>query len=93
MDRNSRSELASLKDNVERVAGRAELTLSFTDSVTIKGSAKDVWVSAGHIARLWRIPPGSVYRHAGEQRWRRRTRGGRTYYHGGDVRRTLEGRR
>ncbi|MFI9723695.1 hypothetical protein ACIHFE_29235 [Streptomyces sp. NPDC052396] len=50
------------------------------------------WVSAGHIARLWRIPPGSVYRHASEQRWRRRTRAGRTYYHDGDVRRTLDGR-
>ncbi|NLU68562.1 aromatase/cyclase [Streptomyces sp. HNM0574] len=43
VDRNSRSELASLKENVELATNRAELTLSFEDSVEIDGSAKDVY--------------------------------------------------
>ncbi|MER7670885.1 hypothetical protein ABTY61_20790 [Kitasatospora sp. NPDC096128] len=51
------------------------------------------WVSAGQIARLWGIAPGSVYRHASEQQWRRRAARGRTYYHDADVRRTLDGRK
>ncbi|WP_455354453.1 hypothetical protein [Streptomyces sp. SYSU K217416] len=50
------------------------------------------WVGAAEIARLWGIAPGSVYRHASEQQWRRRTRAGRTQYHDEDVRRTLHGR-
>lgn len=51
------------------------------------------WITAGDIATLWGIAPGSVYRHASEHQWRRRSQGGRTYYHDGDVRTTLEGRR
>jgi hypothetical protein len=43
------------------------------------------WLSAGDIARLWHIAPGSVYRLASEQRWRRRSRSGRTAYHEADV--------
>ncbi|MGP3949278.1 aromatase/cyclase [Streptomyces sp. 7N604] len=43
VDRNSRSELASLKANVELATGATELTLSFEDSVEINGSAKDVY--------------------------------------------------
>ncbi|WP_340560944.1 aromatase/cyclase [Streptomyces sp. GSL17-111] len=43
VDRNSRSELDALKANVELATGSAELTLSFEDSVTINGSAKDVY--------------------------------------------------
>lgn len=43
------------------------------------------WLECSHIARLWRVSPGSVYRLASEHRWRRRRRGGRTYYHQGDV--------
>ncbi|MFF5002828.1 hypothetical protein ACFY3G_08390 [Streptomyces phaeochromogenes] len=50
------------------------------------------WVGAADIARLWNIPPGSVYRHASEQRWRRRAEGGRTYYHCEDIQRTLGAR-
>ncbi|MFF6782484.1 hypothetical protein [Streptomyces sp. NPDC012510] len=50
------------------------------------------WVGAADIARMWGIAPGSVYRHASEQRWRRRSRAGRTQYHDEDVRRTLDGR-
>ncbi|MGW1144245.1 hypothetical protein ACWD6I_04080 [Streptomyces sp. NPDC002454] len=48
------------------------------------------WLSAADIARLWGIAPGSVYRHASERSWRRRSRSGRTFYHDGDVRGTLD---
>lgn len=43
VDRNSRSELAALKANVELAVGSADLTLSFEDTVTTSGSAKDVY--------------------------------------------------
>ncbi|MFJ9721240.1 aromatase/cyclase [Streptomyces sp. NPDC101209] len=45
VEKNSTSELAALKDNVERVhaADTEELTFSFTDTVHIAGSAKDVF--------------------------------------------------
>lgn len=42
VDRNSRSELTSLKSNVE-IATSADLTLSFEDSLQISGAAKDVY--------------------------------------------------
>ncbi|MBO0913767.1 hypothetical protein P8A22_09060 [Streptomyces laculatispora] len=48
------------------------------------------WLSAADIARLWGIAPGSVYRHASQQSWRRRSRSGRTFYHDADVRETLD---
>jgi hypothetical protein len=50
------------------------------------------WLSATDISRLWTIPTGSVYRLASEQRWRRRSRGRRTYYHEADVLRTFDQR-
>ncbi|GAA3394612.1 hypothetical protein [Streptomyces roseoviridis] len=50
------------------------------------------WMTAADIARLWDMPPGSVYRHASTQKWRRRSRNGRTYYHAGDVYETLHRR-
>ncbi|MGW1320871.1 aromatase/cyclase, partial [Streptomyces sp. NPDC002426] len=40
VDRNSRSELAALKENVERVHATDEVTFSFEDTVHIAGSAK-----------------------------------------------------
>ncbi|MEU7291890.1 aromatase/cyclase [Streptomyces exfoliatus] len=43
VDRNSRSELAALKANVERVAAEDELRFSFADAVTVRGAAKDVY--------------------------------------------------
>ncbi|MEQ8148061.1 hypothetical protein [Streptomyces sp. OP7] len=43
------------------------------------------WMTARDIARLWGLAPGSVYRRASEDRWRRQAHGGRTYYHGEDV--------
>lgn len=43
VDRNSRSELAALKENVEAAARSGELAFSFEDVVDIAGSAKDVY--------------------------------------------------
>jgi hypothetical protein len=51
------------------------------------------WLSAKDISRLWVIPPGSVYRLASEQRWRRHSQAHRTYYHEADVLRTLNQRK
>lgn len=54
VDRNSRSELAALKTNVELVVGSAdELLLSFADTVRIDGSAKDVYDFIND-AHLWK---------------------------------------
>ncbi|MEE1929400.1 aromatase/cyclase [Streptomyces sp. TRM 70351] len=53
VDRNSRSELAALKSNVELATGSADLTLSFEDSVRINGSAKDVYDFINE-AQLWK---------------------------------------
>lgn len=58
VDRNSRSELAALKDNVELAAAQSqELLLSFEDSVRINGSAKDAYDFINE-AHLWaeRLP-------------------------------------
>ncbi|MFI2778851.1 aromatase/cyclase [Streptomyces sp. ALB3] len=43
VDRNSRSELAALKANVERAHAEDGLTFSFEDTVRVDGSAKDVY--------------------------------------------------
>ncbi|WP_030741655.1 aromatase/cyclase [Streptomyces sp. NRRL S-31] len=43
VDRNSRSELAALKTNVEKAHAEEELTFSFEDTVRVDGSAKDVY--------------------------------------------------
>ncbi|MFD4274795.1 hypothetical protein R2B67_24610 [Streptomyces cyaneofuscatus] len=51
------------------------------------------WLTAADISTLWKVAPGSVYRMASEQGWRRRGHQGRTYYHEGDVLRTLDARR
>ncbi|WP_042429175.1 aromatase/cyclase [Streptacidiphilus anmyonensis] len=53
VDRNSRSELAALKANVERVTAEDELRFSFADSVTVAGSAKDVYDFLNE-AHLWK---------------------------------------
>ncbi|MEV7394846.1 MULTISPECIES: aromatase/cyclase [unclassified Streptomyces] len=57
VDRNSRSELAALKENVERAHSARELTFSFEDTVLIEGSAKDVYDFIND-AHLWvdRLP-------------------------------------
>jgi len=59
VDKNSTSELAALKENVERVhaADAEELTFSFIDSVQIAGSAKDAFDFVNQ-AELWaeRLP-------------------------------------
>ncbi|MFD3700849.1 aromatase/cyclase [Streptomyces sp. NPDC058646] len=43
VDRNSRSELAALKENIELAYATEDLTFSFEDTVQINGSAKDVY--------------------------------------------------
>lgn len=43
VDRNSRTELAALRENVERTHGAAESTFTFEDVVRIDGSVKDVY--------------------------------------------------
>ncbi|MER5208667.1 aromatase/cyclase [Streptomyces sp. NPDC002825] len=57
VDRNSRSELAALKENVERAHADEALTFSFEDTVRIDGSAKDVYDFINE-ANLWseRLP-------------------------------------
>ncbi|MEU6148297.1 aromatase/cyclase [Streptomyces sp. NPDC047081] len=57
VDRNSRSELAALKTNVEVAHATADLTFSFEDSVRIEGAAKDAFDFVNE-AGLWveRLP-------------------------------------
>ncbi|MEV6655089.1 aromatase/cyclase [Streptomyces sp. NPDC051219] len=43
VDRNSRSELAALKTNVELAHAAAEVTFSFEDTIRVNGSAKDLF--------------------------------------------------
>ncbi|WP_455354461.1 aromatase/cyclase [Streptomyces sp. SYSU K217416] len=43
VDRNSRSELAALRTNVELAHAAAEVTFSFEDTVQVNGSAKDLF--------------------------------------------------
>lgn len=53
VDRNSKSELAALKANVELANAADELMFSFADTVQIQGSAKDVYDFLNE-AQLWR---------------------------------------
>lgn len=57
VDRNSRSELAALKTNVELAHADEDLTFSFVDSVRINGSVKDAYDFVND-AHLWteRLP-------------------------------------
>lgn len=57
VDRNSRSELAALKENVELAHGAGDIAFSFEDTVRIAGSAKDVYDFVND-AHLWqeRLP-------------------------------------
>ncbi|HZX36755.1 MAG TPA: aromatase/cyclase [Streptomyces sp.] len=57
VDRNSRTELASLKQNVELAHASEEITFSFEDTVQIQGQAKDVYDFVNE-AGLWaeRLP-------------------------------------
>ncbi|MGW0793024.1 aromatase/cyclase [Streptomyces sp. NPDC002911] len=57
VDRNSRSELAALKANVESAHAAEDLTFSFEDSVRVDGSVKDVFDFVNE-AGLWpqRLP-------------------------------------
>ncbi|MFD4263045.1 aromatase/cyclase [Streptomyces sp. NPDC058534] len=53
VDKNSTSELAALKENVERVhaADSQELTFSFTDTVTLDGRARDAFAFVNEAGR------------------------------------------
>jgi aromatase len=57
VDRNSRSELAALKANVELAHAADDLTFSFEDTIEVEGSAKDVYEFVND-AHLWteRLP-------------------------------------
>ncbi|MFE2964753.1 aromatase/cyclase [Streptomyces sp. NPDC059340] len=57
VDKNSRSELAALKKNVEFAHAAEEVTFSFEDTVYVDGSAKDVFAFINE-ANLWseRLP-------------------------------------
>ncbi|MFC5197526.1 aromatase/cyclase [Streptomyces kaempferi] len=57
VDRNSRSELAALKKNVEFAHAAEEVTFSFEDTVLVDGSVKDVYAFINE-AHLWseRLP-------------------------------------
>ncbi|MDT3400783.1 aromatase/cyclase [Streptomyces sp. B1866] len=57
VDRNSRSELAALKQNVEAAHAARDLTLSFEDSVHVDGRREDVFAFVNE-ANLWsqRLP-------------------------------------
>jgi aromatase len=57
VDRNSRSELAALKANVELATGASERVMTFADTVAIKGSAADAYDFLNQ-AQLWskRLP-------------------------------------
>jgi aromatase len=57
VDRNSRSELAALRTNVEFAAAAEDITFSFTDTVSVAGAAKDVYDFIND-AHLWeqRLP-------------------------------------
>ncbi|MET9889245.1 aromatase/cyclase [Streptomyces sp. NPDC006465] len=57
VDRNSRSELAALKTNVELAHAAEEVTFSFEDTIRIDGSAKDAYDFINE-AHLWqeRLP-------------------------------------
>ncbi|MET8407707.1 aromatase/cyclase [Streptomyces sp. NPDC005195] len=57
VDRNSLSELAALKKNVEVAHAAEEVTFSFEDTVLVDGSAKDVYAFINE-AQLWseRLP-------------------------------------
>ncbi|NEC93310.1 SRPBCC family protein, partial [Streptomyces sp. SID12501] len=63
VDRNSRTELAALKTNVELAHAAEDLTFSFEDTVQIDGSAKDVFDFVNR-ADLWpeRLPHVAVVR-------------------------------
>lgn len=53
VDRNSRSELAALKTNVELAVASEDLLLSFADTIRIDGAAKDVYDFINE-AHLWK---------------------------------------
>ena len=47
-------------------------------------------LTADDIARLWKVPKGTVYRHAHLDGWRRYRQAGRVLYHPADVTATFD---
>ncbi|MFI2778812.1 hypothetical protein [Streptomyces sp. ALB3] len=76
-----------------RLAGAVSTAATAPRQAAVPEAESVRWVTAADVARLWDMPTGSVYRHASEARWRRRSLRGHTYYHGGDVVETLSRRR
>jgi len=51
------------------------------------------WWTAAELAKLYRVPTGTIYRWASEDKWRRSRRGQQVRYHGGDAQRSFDRRR
>jgi len=51
------------------------------------------WWGAAELARLYRVPVGTIYRWASEDNWRRMRRGQQVRYHGGDAQQSFDRRR
>ncbi|WP_345633018.1 hypothetical protein [Streptomyces thinghirensis] len=79
-------QLSRRLEGAASVAGAASRRSAVAEAEPVR------WVTAADIARLWGMSTGSAYRHASEANWRRHSRHGRTYYHGGDVMETLSRR-
>ncbi|MFF0523408.1 helix-turn-helix domain-containing protein [Actinomadura nitritigenes] len=82
-------EWLGLSRRLDRHPGPADSAKSAEAPEPTPSPAPAAWLTATEVARLWRLPTGSVYRLASEHRWNRRTRAGRTYYDGADVERTF----
>ncbi|MFE6774408.1 hypothetical protein ACFVFD_36070 [Streptomyces fimicarius] len=85
-NRASRQADADTDTDAKATGGEAEESGSAAAAAAVR------WVTAADVARLWQMPTGTVYRHASEAGWRRRSARGRTYYRGEDVVATLAGR-
>lgn len=82
------SELSLVMDSAAAVprADVPEADAPQADLPSAPAPATERWLAAADIAGLWHTSMGTVYRLASEERWRRQTRSGRTYYSENDVR-------
>lgn len=53
----------------------------------------DDWWAPAELARIYRVPVGTIYRWASEDRWRRVRRGRAVRYHGADAQNSYDQRR
>lgn len=90
-----RSEKSPARVQCDSNAGHnwpSQTWIELRESIRSTGMGQPVaeqWLTAQEIAYLWRRPIGTVYRLASEQRWRRRSRSGRTRYAQADVQASL----